>query len=78
MPRRASQASRSQNTEHLDATSRQPSIPLPVAPQPVRAVVRQSVHFQREPNGGTVEIQNVGTDRVLPAKPQPTGLPLPQ
>ena len=55
-----------------------PLVAALVALLPVRGVMRQSVHLQREPRGGAVEIENVEADRVLPAKAQATGLPFPQ
>jgi hypothetical protein len=43
----------------------QPGGPSPVVRDPVRMLMTLSVHRDRQPDLGAVEVQYVGTDRVL-------------
>ena len=56
------------NTQHFDALANQPLGPRFIALWPITHVMSDAVDFNREPCGRAVEVEHVGTDRVLPAE----------
>jgi hypothetical protein len=66
------------DTHHRDPISPKPCLSPFVVAHLGSRIMREPIYINRQTRVGTVEIQNVGADRVLPTKAQPCCLSSPQ
>ena len=57
------------NAQHFNVVVRKPTVAALIVPSLLLVIVRRTVDLDRKPRGGTIEIENVGPDRMLPPEP---------